>query len=85
MQLKSPRNSKLKILLTALLNHKCNHLDLLRTGPIALGAWTVTGWLKRIRLQKVSQFDLELTLIPLPSKVKDYFLCPAKVEDGGQR
>ena len=34
--------------------------SLLLTGTTVLEAWTVTGWLKRIRLQKVSQLDLQI-------------------------
>ena len=45
--------------------------NLLLTDPTVLGAWTVTGWLKRIRLQKVSQLDLE---IKLSGKVADQTL-----------
>ena len=41
---------------------------LLLTAPTVLGAWTVTGWSKRTRLQKVSQLDLE---IKLSGKVAD--------------
>ena len=78
MQLKNPRIARLTIIdaLALSLNLKCN---LLRTGPIALVAWTATGWSKRIRLQKVSQLDLEIKVFGKVAdqtlKMRDGFCC----------